>query len=683
MATLEKPPSREQGILGFNRRVLAQARDLQVPVLERLRFISIVSNNLDEFFEVRIAALQKSLRLLELPSGQLNAHLDALSKLATELIEGQYKLLQNEIYPELERAGIRFYPQVKWTKPIRAWASSVFEAEIEPILTPIALDPAHPFPRILNKSLNFIVELEGTDAFGRETNIAVVQAPRALPRLLLIPKHLTPDCQGVMLLTSIVQGFVQELFPGLTINGVHQFRVTRNSDVSVDDDEVSDKRDALADELVERNFGEAVRLEVSLKTPAHLEALLLSEFSLAQRDIFRVPGIVNLMRLAQTIDLVDRPDLRFPAFIPARAHPWGERGLFATIAHEDVLLHHPYESFQPVLDFLNSAALDPAVIAIKQTVYRTGSDSVLMRSLEIAARAGKEVTVIVELMARFDEETNINWADRLEKAGAHVVYGVVGLKTHAKMALIVRREEGKLKRYAHLGTGNYNAKTATLYEDFSLLTADENICADVHEVFRRLTGVGIAKPLKYLLQAPFNLRERVLAGIRAETLEAKLGKAARIGAKVNALLDTELITALYDASQAGVKIDLIVRGHCGLKPGVTGLSENIRVRSTIGRFLEHSRMFYFYAEGKEEVFLSSADWMDRNFSKRVEIAFPIHSTPLKARILADALEIHLEDRAGTWIMQADGDYQQTPSGDSHGCSAQLDLLSNATRKSST
>jgi polyphosphate kinase len=678
MNTLENTLSREQGILGFNRRVLAQAHDPQVPVLERLRFISIVSNNLDEFFEVRIAALQKNLRLLGVASRDQSQHLDSLSESATRLIEDQYKLLQDEIYPELERVGIRFYPQVRWTDEIRAWAGSVFESEIEPLLTPIALDPAHPFPRILNKSLNFIVELEGIDAFGRETNVAVVQAPRALPRLLLIPQHLTPGCQGVMLLTSIVQGFVHELFPGLKIHGVHQFRVTRNSDVSVDDDEVSDKRDALADELVERNFGDAVRLEVSANTPSYLEKLLLEEFSLRERDVFRVPGIVNLMRLAQTIDLVDRPDLKFPPFTPARSTPWGEQGMFTTLTHQDILLHHPYESFQPVVDFLNSAASDPTVMAIKQTVYRTGSDSVLMRSLETAARAGKEVTVIVELMARFDEETNINWADRLEKAGAHVVYGVVGLKTHAKMALIVRRENNKLKRYAHLGTGNYNAKTATLYEDFSFLTSNEEICADVHEVFRRLTGVGIAKPLKHLLQAPFNLHERVLAGIRNEILEAKAGRAARIGAKINALLDGPVINALYEASQAGVNIDLIVRGVCALKPGVKGLSENIRVRSTIGRFLEHSRMFYFYAEGKEELYLSSSDWMDRNFSKRVEIAFPIHSTTLKARILADALEIHLEDRAGTWIMQADGDYQQTPT-EGHGYSAQLDILTNSSK----
>lgn len=678
MNTLENTLSREQGILGFNRRVLAQAHDRQVPVLERLRFISIVSNNLDEFFEVRIAALQKDLRLLGINSRQQSEHLDALSSAATRLIEDQYKLLKNEIYPELERSGIRFYPQVKWTKSIRAWASSVFDTEIEPLLTPIALDPAHPFPRILNKSLNFIVELEGTDVFGRETNVAIVQAPRALPRLLLIPKHLTADCQGVMLLTSIVQGFVQELFPGLKIHGVHQFRVTRNSDVSVDDDEVSDKRDALAEELVERNFGEPVRLEVSAKTPAYLENLLLGEFSLRERDLYRVPGIVNLMRLAQTIDLVDRPDLKFPAFTPARSSPWDERGLFETLAGTDVLLHHPYESFQPVVDFLHSAASDPAVMAIKQTVYRTGSDSVLMRSLETAARAGKEVTVIVELMARFDEETNINWADRLEKAGAHVVYGVVGLKTHAKMALIVRRENKKLKRYAHLGTGNYNAKTATLYEDFSLLTSDQDICADVHEVFRRLTGVGIAKPLKHLLQAPFNLHEEVLEGIRAETLAARAGKTARIGAKINALLDTTVVHALYEASQAGVIVDLVVRGVCALKPAIEGLSDNIRVRSTIGRFLEHSRMFYFYAEGEEKLYLSSADWMDRNFFKRVEIAFPIKSKILKAKILANALEIHLEDRAGTWVMQSDGDYEQTPNSEGHGCSVQLDLLSHAT-----
>jgi polyphosphate kinase len=671
---LAKNLSREQGILSFNNRVLAQARDALVPVLERLRFISIVSNNLDEFFEVRIAALQKKCRDEDVSRLQSHTELEQLAEEAGHLIEEQYQLLQEKIYPALETSGIRFFPQLKWTPAIRAWAASVFETDIEPLLTPIALDPAHPFPRILNKSLNFIVELEGTDVFGRKAEIAVVQAPRVLPRLLLIPAHLTPNCQGVMLLTSIVQGFVQTIFPGLSIRGVHQFRVTRNSDVSVDDDEVSDKRDALAEELIERNFGEAVRLEVTANTPDYLIDLMRKEFSLLPRDVFRVRGIVNLVRLAQAIDLVNRPDLKFPVFTPARSKPWGQRTLFDALKVHDILLHHPYESFQPVVDFLNSAATDPKVVAIKQTVYRTGSDSELMRSLEIAARAGKEVTVIVELMARFDEETNINWADRLEKAGAHVVYGVVGLKTHAKMALIVRREATSLKRYVHLGTGNYNAKTAILYEDFSLLSADTELCEDVHEVFRRLTGVGSAKPLKRLLQAPFSLHQHILKAIARETSEAKAKRPARIAAKVNALTDPQIIQALQRASQAGVRVDLVVRGVCLLNPGVAGLSENVRVRSTIGRFLEHSRAFYFYSAGQHETYLSSADWMDRNFFKRVEIAFPVISGKLKARVLTRALTTHLEDRDGTWEMKSDGAYLKRPFNKRSKRASQLNLL---------
>lgn len=649
--------NREEGILGFNERVLAQARDQRVPLLERLRFISIVSNNLDEFFEVRIAALQKSLRDHSLLALDGEQQLDALTRRAKSLIEAQYALLQDEIFPALEAQGIRLFLQDSWTPQIRQWAHSVFESEVEPLLTPIALDPAHPFPRILNKSLNFIVELSGTDAFGRAAEVAIVQAPRALPRVLKMPEELSAPYQGMMLLSSIVQGFVQDLFPGMEIRGVHQFRVTRNSDISVDEDEVSDKRDALADELVERNFGDPVRLEVSSRIPDRLVRLLRELFELPARDVYRVPGFVNLMRLAQIIDLVDRPDLKHPGFVPSRPHVLGSDDIFSTLRERDILLHHPYESFAPVVDFLGSTATDPNVIAIKQTVYRTGSDSVLMRALETAARAGKEVTVIVELMARFDEETNINWADRLEKAGAHVVYGVVGLKTHAKMALIVRREGGRLKRYAHLGTGNYNPRTATLYEDFSLLTADEHLCADVHEVFRRLTGVGVARRLNDLLQAPFNLHGRILEAIKGEIAQARAGKPAYIGAKVNALTEARIIQSLYEASQEGVKVDLVVRGVCSLVPGLGSKDCPIRVRSTIGRFLEHSRLFCFHAGGREEVFLSSSDWMERNFFRRVELAFPIKDPALKARVLQEGLRIHFEDREGSWVMREDGTYE--------------------------
>jgi polyphosphate kinase len=651
--------NREIGILAFNERVLALADDPMIPLLERLRYLTIVSNNLDELFEVRVAELKELMRAdpgTMLDSGPVVEALAAVSERAGRLVARQYDLLNATLTPALASQGVVIHLSSTWNDAQRAWAERVFLDEIEPLLTPIALDPVHPFPRIFNKSLNFVVELDGVDAFGRKAGIAIVQAPRTLPRVIRVPQPVSDAPHGVMLLSSVVGGFVDRLFPGLEIRSVNQFRVTRNSELFVDEEEITDLRQALHSELSQRHYGDEVRLEVSAGIGERVLKLLLSEFDLTPQDCYRVEGPVNLVRLQQVIDLVDRPDLKFPAYEPGLPASLDGVDLFAAIRRQDVLLHHPYESFAPVMDFLRSAAVDPAVVAIKQTIYRTGADSKLMEALVAAARAGKEVTVVVELMARFDEEANINWASRLEEAGAHVVYGVVGHKTHAKLALLLRREEGSLKRYAHLGTGNYHPRTARLYEDFGMFTADPDICADVHEVFRRLTGTGKGVELRCLLQAPFTLAAHVLSAIKREADAARAGRKAYIAAKVNALLEPAVIEALYQASQAGVRIDLIVRGVCALRPGVPGLSENIRVRSVIGRFLEHSRIYHFRADGRDEVWLASADWMGRNFYRRVEVAFPVRDRRLKARVLSEGIAVHLRDNASGWTMDADGGY---------------------------
>jgi polyphosphate kinase len=651
--------NREQGILSFNERVLSLAEDKKMPLLERLRFLTIVSSNLDEFFEVRVAEL-KQIASDAIPSIQVRANV---------LIARQYQLLNNDILPALAELGVVFHPSHSWNQIQRNWAIEIFRSLIEPVLTPIALDPARPFPRILNKSLNFIVELEGTDVFGRQMSFAVVQAPRLLPRILAVPKAISGHAHGLVLLSSVVQGFVGELFDGLMVKGVYQFRVTRNSELFVDDEEVSDLREALQGELLERQYGDEVRLEVSSNSSPKVVEFLLKHFGLTETDCYRVDGPVNLMRLSQVIDLVNRPDLLFKPFEPSAiklsskpSDSGPSDGIFRALQKRDILMHLPYESFGPVVDFLNSAAIDPQVVAIKQTIYRTGTDSALMTSLIAAAQAGKEVTVVVELMARFDEETNINWAQKLERAGAHVVYGVVGHKTHAKMALVVRRE-GKhgLVRYAHLGTGNYHAKTAKLYEDFGLLTADPALTEDVHNMFHRLTGVSTKAALNDLVTSPFQLHNFLLAAIVDETKAAKAGKKAVIMCKVNALLSHSIIEALYAASQAGVKIELIVRGVCALRPGVKGLSENITVRSIVGRFLEHSRIYYFYKGGKNSVYLSSADLMDRNLLRRVEVAFPVKQADLKKRVIEEGFKIHLEDNHAAWMMGSDGVYKQKKS----------------------
>jgi polyphosphate kinase len=666
--------NRELGVLAFNERVFAQAEDGSMPLLERLRFLCIASSNLDEFFEIRIAGMKE--QILQNPGWRdvdgltVAETYQMVSDRARQLVARQYQLLSDTLLPALEAEGIYLHLARGWNEAITDWAKAYFESEILPVLTPIGLDPAHPFPRVLNKSLNFAVELGGRDAFGRNSGVAIVQAPRALPRLIRVPEGLSDYPYSFVMLTSIVQAHVADLFDGMELLGCHQFRVTRNSDLFVDDEEITNLREALQGELPQRHFGDAVRLEISSTCSEAIAKLLMHEFALEPRDVYRVSGPVNLVRLMQLPEQVERADLKFPPFTPGlpielQKAKLKNNDLFKVIAKQDVLLHHPYQSFNPVLDFLRAAAADPAVVAIKQTIYRTGTDSALMEALLTAARLGKEVTVVVELMARFDEEININWAARLEEIGAHVVYGVVGHKTHAKMALVVRREptrqgEHKLKRYAHLGTGNYHPRTARLYTDFGLFTSDADLCSDVHEVFQQLTGLGSARRLKSLWQSPFNLHGNMVAAIRHEAKQARAGKPARIIAKMNALLEPEVIGELYLASDAGVRIDLIVRGVCALRPGVRGLSENITVRSIVGRFLEHSRIFYFHNDGAKDVYLSSADWMDRNFFRRVELCFPVRNAKLKKRVIQEGLLNHLRDNVLAWEMDADGRYRRRP-----------------------
>jgi polyphosphate kinase len=655
--------NRELSMLAFNRRVLAQAQDERMPLLERLRFLCIVSSNLDEFFEIRMAGLKEQIKAnVAAVTTDGKTAIETFRLVSAEahaIVAEQYRHLNEVILPLMEAQGIRFLRRSTWTEAQREWIRDYFVREMVPVLTPIGLDPSHPFPKVLNKSLNFAVELEGKDAFGRSSNAAIVQAPRVLPRVTRLPAELAGCEYGFVFMSSILHEFVGELFTGMTVLGCYQFRATRNSDLFVDEEEVTNLRIKLQGELPHRHFGDAVRLEVAENCSQSMTEFLLAQFGLGAADLYRVEGPVNLVRLMQVPDWVDRPELKFSAFAPGVPKAVGKgANIFDSIRRSDILLHHPYQSFAPVIEFLNQAATDPQVVAIKMTVYRTGTDSVLMQSLIRAAQNGKEVTVVVELMARFDEEANIGWATKLEEVGAHVVYGVVGYKTHAKALLIVRREEGGLKRYAHLGTGNYHPRTARLYSDFGLMTANEEITNDVAEVFKQLTGLGKARTLKHLWQAPFTLQPNVVAAIQAEAETARAGGKAMIVAKMNSLLEPETIHALYEASQAGVTIDLIIRGVCALRPGVPGLSENIRVRSIIGRFLEHHRVFYFYAGGEEKVYLSSADWMERNFFRRIELAFPILDPKLKKRVITEGLKFYLADNQQSWDMNGDGIYQR-------------------------
>lgn len=674
--------NRELSLLEFNHRVLEQARNPDTPLLERLRFLCISSRNMDEFFEIRVAGLIQQVEYGAIQVGQdgltPQEQLALIGKRAHEIVAEQYRVLNEELIPALDKAGIRFAKRAHWNERLRDWTRRHFNREVLPVLTPMGLDPAHPFPRILNKSLNFIVSLEGKDAFGRENTIAIVQAPRSLPRLIHIPKEYAKGEHDFVFLSSIIHAHVGELFPGMTVTGCYQFRVTRNSDLFVDEEEVDDLLKALAGELHARRFSDAVRLEVAENCPAHMVDYLLRQFELGPDNLYRVQGPVNLNRLAAIIDLVDRPDLKYPPFVPSLPQRISRNeNLFDVLKRGDLLLHHPFQAFIPVIDLVNQAATDPDVLAIKQTLYRTDPQSRLVDALVRAARAGKEVTVVIELRARFDEEANIALATRLQEAGAHVVYGVVGYKTHAKLLMVVRREGRNIRRYCHLGTGNYHAGTARQYTDYGFMTCDRDIGEDVHKLFHQLTGLGKAIKLKKLLQSPFTLHKGMIDLIRQEADNARAGKPSRIIGKMNSLVEPQVIRALYEASQAGVKVELIVRGICCLRPGVPGVSENIKVRSIVGRFLEHHRVFYFENAGEPRLYISSADWMNRNFFQRVEAATPIEDKKIIQRILRE-ITLYLKDNTQAWLLESDGRYKPTqPRGQKVRC-AQLELLAKMT-----
>ena len=653
--------NRELSQLAFNVRVLQQAEDEAVPLFERLKFLCISSTNLDEFFEIRVSSMKQRLEVSSAPAGPDNLTpaevLKTISTHARELVEAQYHILNDELIPALSGEGIHFVRRDQWSREHRNWLENYFHTEIVPVLSPTTLDPTRPIPRILNKSLNFIVSLRGRDAFGRPVRRAIVQAPRSLPRLIQLPKELaeTGDVDFVFL-SSVIHSFVDKLFDGLAIHGCYQFRVTRNSDLYVDNEEVGDLMRALEGELFESRYGAAVRLETAHDCPDDLAEFLLEHFNLSRQDLYQVNGPVNLNRLLAVYDLVDRPDLKDPPFTPGVPRKLVNTDPFVAMSKGDILLHHPFESFGPVMEFIYRAATDPTVVAIKQTLYRTTPDSPLVDSLVSAAKAGKEVTVMIELRARFDEAANIELANKLQEAGAHVVYGVVGYKTHCKMLLVVRREQGRLKRYVHLGTGNYHPKTARLYTDYGLLSSNKALGEDVHEVFMQITSLTSTAALKMLYQSPFTLQEKLLKLVRRETANAASGSTGHIIAKINALVEPELIRALYEASGSGVHVDLIVRGICCLRPGIPGISENIRVRSIIGRFLEHDRCYYFHNDGKEEVFCASADWMDRNFFSRIEIMFPILKKRIKRRLINN-LDTYLADNTQAWELMSDGSYR--------------------------
>jgi polyphosphate kinase len=662
---LQKPEyyiNRELSLLEFNKRVLAQAKDENVPLLERLNYLCISCSNMDEFYEVRVAGLIQMAVIDPKATGQdglnPNEQLEQIAVNAHELVAEQYRVLNDILIPRLQQENINFIRRNDWTEAQQEWLQTYFTGQLLPILTPVGLDSAHPFPRILNKSLNFIISLTGKDAFGRNSGRAILQAPRSLPRIIQFPPDETGSGHNdFVFLSSIIHAFVGDLFNGMTVKGCYQFRVTRNSDFFVDDDAIDDLLLAVQGELAMRNYGDEVRLEIDANCPDETVSFLLDRFEMTRDRLFLVDGPVNLNRLQEIIVLVDRPELKFSSFKPVvPAQLARNKDIFAAIKKHDILLHHPFESFTPVVEFLRQAAVAPDVLAIKQTLYRTGVDSPIVAALIKAARAGKEVTVVIELRARFDEKDNISLAAKLQEAAVHVVYGVVGYKTHAKMCLVLKKEGKELRNYVHLGTGNYHPKTAQLYTDYGLFSCDKDLGEDVRRVFAQLTSLGKVSKLHKLLQSPFTLHSGIIEKIDREIAHAQAGQVAKIIIKVNAIVEEQVIQALYRASQAGVQIKLIVRGICCLKPGIKGVSENIEVRSIIGRFLEHARVYAFANDGNWEVYASSADLMNRNMFQRVETCFPIENKRLHNRILHD-LDIYLSDNNQSWRLQSNGSYK--------------------------
>ncbi len=667
--------SREQAILEFNRRVLAQAQREDVPLLERLRYICIVSSNLDEFFEVRYADVVEASKTHG--TGIDPAYMVDVAREAHRLVEDQYQVFNDVLGPALRGSGVHVLNHADRNAQQREWVAGFFRKQVQPLLVPIGLDPSHPFPQVANKTLNFIVRLGGRDAFGRDNDIAIVRIPRVLPRVIRLPDHLCqPGQQCFVLLSSVIRSHLDELFPGREIKAFSQFRLTRDSDIEVDEDDVTDLRLALRSKMSTRQFGQAVRLEVVRSCPKDLSDFLLEQFGLGHAALFQVNGPVNLVRLTQLIDQVHADSLRFAPYVAGWPTDLPQHGgMFEHLRHHDCLLHHPFESFDAVVAFLREAVYDPDVLAIKQTIYRTGSQSVLMELLLEAVRRGKEVLAVVELKARFDEEANINWAERLEALGAQVVYGIVGLKTHAKMMLITRREGARLRRYAHLSTGNYNPKTASLYTDLGMLTSNTELTADVDMVFQQLSSLTQLKSPRQLQLAPFAMQKQLIRMIARVAEAAQAGKSARIVLKLNSLTDEPLIRALIEAGQAGARIDLIVRGACVLPPGVPGRTDNIRVRSVVGRMLEHTRILYFRwgeQDFEEALYLSSADWMNRNMTRRIEAAWPVRDPVLRQRVIDQALVPYLLDGRDAWTQLSDGRYERVL--ESGGHSAQQALM---------
>ena len=660
--------NRDLSLLEFNWRVLQQALDPSAPLLERLNYLCISSTNLDEFFEVRVAGLIQQIEISDLyiEADQVTPQeaLKLIKARAHEIVEEQYQILNDVLLPELEQEGIQVLSRANWTPEQTKWLRTYFLEEIAPILSPMGLDSAHPFPRLLNKSLNFIVSLIGKDAFGRNRGFAILQAPRALPRIIeLPPEGDKAQTHRFVFLSSIIHAFAEDLFYGMKVKGCYQFRVTRNSDLAIDTEETSDLLSAIADELTHRNYGDEVRLEIAHNCPEAMVDFLRIQCGMEEDNVYLVNGPVNLSRMQAIYSLIDRPELKFRPFTQGFPSVLSSKSdIFAVLRKQDVLLHHPYHSFSPVIDLLKQAATDPTVLAIKQTLYRTGAKSPIVDALVVASKAGKEVTVVIELRARFDEAENVALASRLQQSAVHVVYGIVGYKTHAKMLLILRRENNKLRQYAHLGTGNYHRSTSRIYTDYGFLTSDKQITEDVSHLFVQLTSLGKVPKTNKLLHAPFTLMDGLLSRVDREISNAQAGKPARIIIKVNSLVEPTMISAFYRASMAGVKIDLIIRGICCLKPGIEGLSENIRVRSIVGRFLEHTRIYYFENDGEPEVWAASADLMKRNLLRRVEACFPVQSKQLRQQIIDD-LNIYLADNVQAWHLAPDGRYQRVEQDD--------------------
>lgn len=658
--------NRDLSLLQFHLRVLAQAASSRHPLLERLFFLIIFSSNIDEFFEIRVAGIMQKLNLGDVSTSvhgmRPSEVLEEISVITHAAIAEQYRILNEDILHALAKEDIRYLKRDELNSEQSAWMKRYFTEQVSPVLTPISIDPAHPFPRLVNKSLNFIATLEGKDAFGRDINLAIVPAPRSLPRVIRLPDELTGGKEHHVMLSAVIHEHIGELFPGMNVTGCHQFRLTRNADLDLADD-VDDIAKALEGELENRRFGDKVRLEVTTDCPTPISDYLLNEFELHDNQLYRVNGPVNLTRLLFDFNI---PALRYQPFTHVVPKPFRREvdkldkatSMFAAMRKGDVLVHHPFHAFSPIINLLWQAASDPKVLAIKQTLYRSGTNSEIVKALAAAARHGKEVTAVIELRARFDEASNIAVANYLQEAGAVVVYGIVGYKTHAKLMLIIRREDDKIRRYVHLGTGNYHAANAKVYTDYGLFSADPDISEDVHKIFQELTGMGKPANLKKLLHAPFTLHEKLMSFIDDEIAHAKAGKRAHIMVKVNALTERRLIDKLYDASQAGVKIELILRSMCCLRPQVKGLSENITVRSVIGRFLEHTRIYYFHNDGDERLYCGSADWMDRNLFHRVEVAFPIEDKKLFKQIYEDGLLNYLKDNVQAWTLDGNGVWQQ-------------------------